>query len=218
MAYGPLESKTSYSAYIHENDVDVYNIEVKTLDLIDIDLTDITGDVDYDLWFFDAAPRLLDASEGEATSSEHIRYSPSFTGTYYIVVFPFEFQTYSLQEPYVLQAKFNGDSDVLPHVTVRGRVLDANTGRPIAGAVMSLLLPGVTADQFIANDLAEKLVQVWSVTDAEGIFVLEQVPRGQTYTGFIVTETDFFWQDNWLTITPTDLDVIDLGNVQVYTE
>jgi len=218
MAYGPLESKTSYSAYIHENDVDVYNIEVKTLDLIDIDLTDITGDVDYDLWFFDAAPRLLDASEGEATSSEHIRYSPSFTGTYYIVVFPFEFQTYSLQEPYVLQAKFNGDSDVMPHVTVRGRVLDANTGRPIAGAVMSLLLPGVTADQFIANDLAEKLVQVWSVTDAEGIFVLEQVPRGQTYTGFIVTETDFFWQDNWLTITPTDLDVIDLGNVQVSTE
>jgi hypothetical protein len=83
---------------------------------------------------------------------------------------------------------------------------------------MSLLLPGVTADQFIANDLAEKLVQVWSVTDAEGIFVLEQVPRGQTYTGFIVTETDFFWQDNWLTITPTDLDVIDLGNVQVSTE
>lgn len=83
---------------------------------------------------------------------------------------------------------------------------------------MSLLRPGVTAEQFIENNLAEKLIQVWSVTDAEGIFVLEQVPRGETYTGFIVTETDFFWQDDWLTITPTDLNDIDLGNIQVSTK
>jgi hypothetical protein len=214
MAHGPLESKTSYTAYIHQYDVDFYKIEVEILAPIEINLTDIAGDVDYDLGLTDAdAAFWLMTSEGKTTISEHINYSPSFTGTYYIVVGPS--QGYSLQEPYVLQAKFNGASDKPGNVTVRGSLLDANTGRPIDGAAMALLRPGVTADQFIGNDLADELVQVWSVTDAQGIFILEQVPREKTYTAFIATETDFFWEDGWLTITATDPDVIDLGDIPV---
>jgi hypothetical protein len=215
MAYGPLDSKTSYTAYIHENDVDVYNIEVITPETIEINLTDIAGDVDYDLVLTDATFQSPVASKGQA-SSEHICHSPQSTGTYYIMVVPY--QGYSLQEPYVLEAKFNGDSGCPGDVTVRGRVLDANTGRPIEGAVMALLVPGVTAEQFIKNNLAAKLAQAWSLTDAGGIFVLEQVPRGQTYTGFIVTDTGFFWQDGWLAITPTDPDDINLGDIQVSTQ
>jgi hypothetical protein len=219
MAYGPLESTTFYTAYIHLDDFDFYTIEIQNLEPIDINLTNIADSVDYDLAlveFFDDDPRLLDLSEGEETSTERIVYSPSHTGTYHILVGPYE--GYSLTEPYVLQAAFDGDAAEPGNVTVRGRVLDANTDGPIEGAVMFLLIPGVTGQQFFASDGDPELVQASSVTDANGIFVLEQVPRGQTYTGFIVTEADSFWQDDWLTIVAADPDEIDVGDIRLSIE
>jgi len=219
MGYGPLESRTSYTAYIHQDDFDFYTIEVQSLEPIEINLSNIADDVDYDLALFellDDDPWLLDISEGEDTSSERIIYSPSYTGTYYVLVGPYE--GYSLKEPYVLQVAFDGDAERLGNVMVRGRVLDANTDRPIEGAVMFLLVPGVTGEQFIEGNGDEMLVQASSVTDAKGIFVLEQVPRGETYAGFITTETESFWEDDWLSIGSLDPDEIDLGDLRVSSE
>lgn len=219
MAYGPLQSKTSYTAYLHENDLDFYTIDVQVLDLIEINLADIADDVDYDLALLERSADdfwVLDVSEGEDTSSEKIIYSPSTTGTYYVLVFPFE--GYSLTEPYSLQAAYDGDVEGLGNVTIRGRLLDADTGRPIEGAVMFLLVPGVTGEQFIDSSSDEKLVQASSVTDAKGIFVLEQVPRGETYTGFIAIGAESLWQDDWLTIALGDPDDIELGDIQVSTD
>jgi hypothetical protein len=219
MAYGPLESKTSYTAYIHQEDLDFYPIEVQTLEPIDINLTNIADDVDYDLALVEVQnekARLLDLSEQENTSSERIVYSPSYTGTYYVLVGPYE--GYSLKEPYVLQIAFDGGAGELGNVTLRGRVLDANTDRPIEGAVMFLLLPGVTGEQFIDSKADPNLVQASSVRDAKGIFVLEQVPRGKTYTGFITAGTDSFWEDDWLTIEAAAPDDVDLGDIRVSPE
>jgi hypothetical protein len=83
---------------------------------------------------------------------------------------------------------------------------------------MFLLLPDVTGEQFIDSNSDPALVQASSVTDAEGIFVLEQVPRGNTYTGFITTPTDSFWENDWLTIEAGAPDDIDLGDLRVSPE
>ena len=218
-AYGPLESKTPYTAYMHEDDFDVYTITVQILEPIEINLTNIPDDVDYDLALFQVRndrARMLDISEDEDTRSERIVYSPSTTGTYYIAVGPYE--GYSLKEPYVLQADYDGDVGELGNTTVRGRVLDVDTGRPIEGVVMFLLLPGVTGEQFIDSNNDPKLVLASSVTDANGIFVLEQVPRGGTYTGFIATQSEPLWQDDWLTIPGDAPDDVDVGDIEVSVE
>lgn len=218
-AFGPLESGNTYTAYLHQDDVDLFTLEVLTLEPIQLDLTGIPEKADYDLGLFvadedDVWP--VDMSNAEDSTTERIVYSPSFTGTYYVGVWAYE--GYSIQEPYVLEPLFNGDVEELGNVTVRGNLLDASTGRPIEGAVMFLLLPGVTAAEFEDSSLDDALVQASSITDATGLFVLEQVPRGNTYTGFIATETDFFWEDYWLTIPLAAPDVLDLGEIEVYTD
>jgi hypothetical protein len=46
--------------------------------------------------------------------------------------------------------------------------------------------------------------------------VLENVPQGDTHTVVILTETDYFFEDDWLTI-PMDeeLEVLELGDLWV---
>jgi S1-C subfamily serine protease len=211
IAYGPLDPEASYSAYLHHYDADVYRIEVEGLGPLEINLTGIPEDVDYDLGLLNTDGWLLAASEGE-TSSETIIYSPEFTGTYYIVVI--SFNGYSLQQPYGLRF-----GSAPPLVRVNGRLLDANTDRPIEGAAIALLLPDVTGAQFIDNGRSEGLTQVWTITDADGRFALEDVPQGHTHTVFIATETGFFWEDDWLTIPREEgLEVVELGDLRVSPE
>lgn len=218
-AHGPLDPGTAYTAYIHQGDTDVYFIEVETLGPIQIDLTDIAPAVDYDLGFFSADLIPVGISEGE-TRSEHIDFQPRSTGTYYIVVAPW--LGYSLEDPYTLQAVFNDEitPPVLPEprgVTVQGRVVDANTGQGIVGATMALLLPGVTGEQFMAQNLGQDLVQISSTTDEQGVFTLSDVPRGQVYTGVVVTESDVFWENAWLSIGEGAPAILDLGDILVGT-
>ena len=63
---------------------------------------------------------------------------------------------------------------------------------------MALLLPGVTGEQFTIENLNQDLVQASSTTDEEGVFILNDVPRGEVYTGVVITESDVFWQNDWL--------------------
>jgi S1-C subfamily serine protease len=216
-AYGPIDSKTSHTAYLHQYDVDFYSIDVKVPEPIMINLRDIPKDVDYDLGLFvgDSLETLspLVISDGENTSSEYILFTPTFTGTFYIAVFPY--QGYSLQKPYTLQSSFNGDVDELGNISVRGRLVDLTTGEGIKEATIMLLLPDVTVDQFIKENGDKSFVQSESITDDESVFVLENVPRGKTYSVFIILENNYVWQDDWLTINDTDPDVIDVGDIQV---
>jgi serine protease Do len=216
-AYGPLEPGTIYTAYLHQGDVDYYFIEVESTAPIEIELSDIPSDVDYDLNLFSAIGNVLEVSQRQ-TSTERIAYEPRAAGKYFIAVASFE--SYSLEDPYTLRAFFNGQSapPLLPEsedVTVQGRVVDANTGEGMAGATMALLVPGVTGEQFMAENLNQDLVQASSTTDDEGVFILNDVPRGEVYTGVVITEDDVFWEDGWLAVSEYAPAVIDLGDIAV---
>lgn len=216
-AYGPLDPGSIYTAYIHLGDIDFYFIEVETLEPIEVELTDIAPDVDYDLYLLNDALIPVRSSEGE-TTSEHIAYEPRSTGTYYIAVAAYE--GHSLEDPYTLQAIFNGEvpPPVLAEpeeVTVQGRVVDVNTGGGIEGATMALLLPGVTGERFMTESLNQDLVQASSTTDAQGVFVLADVPSGQVYTGVVITESDVFWENDWLTVGEDAPGLLDVGDIIV---
>ncbi len=216
-AYGPLEPGTIYTAYLHQADVDLYFIEVESTAPIEIELTDIPSGVDYDLCLLSANRYILALSEGE-TTSEYIAYQPRALGKYFIGVAPYE--GYSLEDPYTLRAVFNGETapPLLPEpggVTVQGRLFDINTGQGIAGATMAILLPGVTGEQFNLDNLNQDLVQASSTTDDEGVFILNDVPRGGVYTGVVITESDVFWENDWLFVGEGAPAVLDVGDIAV---
>ena len=216
-AYGPLEPGTIYTAYIHQGDVDFYFIEVESIAPIEINLTGIPSGVDYDLYLLSATENIVGTSEGE-TATEHVAHQPRTIGKYFIAVAAFE--GYSLEDPYSLRAIFNGESapPLLPEpgdVTVQGRLLDVNTGQGIGGATMALLLPGATGEEFMADNLNQDLVQASSTTDEEGVFILNDVPRGEVYTGVVITESDVFWANDWLFLAEDGPAVFDVGDITV---
>jgi hypothetical protein len=219
-AYGPLEPGSVYAAFIHQNDVDYYYIEVETLDPIQIFLTDILEDADYDLYLLSADEHLLELSEGE-TTSEYIIYEPDESGTLYVVVD--SYRGHTLEQPYQLQVIFNGEAalPILPDaswVTVQGSLIDANTGLGLEGVIVDVLIPGVTGEQFIDEALNQELVLASSTTDAEGAFIISEIPRGQSYTIVILLETDTLWADDWLTVSSSDPSIIDLGEITIGAE
>jgi serine protease Do len=219
-AYGPLEPGTVYSSFIHQMDMDFYFFEVDTLDPVEIFLTDIPEDADYDLYLLSQEEYLLEYSEGE-TTSEYIYHEPSETGTFYIVVQ--SYFGYTIEQPYQLQAIFNGEAapPILPEaswVTVQGSLIDANTGLGMEGVIVDVLLPGVTGEEYIEEELNQGLVLTSATTDADGVFVLYEIPRGQSYTMVILLETDTLWANDFLAIESSDPSIIDLGEITIAPE
>jgi hypothetical protein len=219
-AFGPLDEGSVYAAFVHEMDWDFYYIEVDTLDPIEIYLVDIPEEADYDLYLLHAEEYLLAYSEGE-TASEYITYEPDEPGTYYIVVE--SYIGHNLEQPYQLQAIFNGEAapPILPEaswVTVQGSLIDANTGLGLEGVIVDVLIPGVTGEQFLEEELNQDLVLTSAITDAEGVFILSQIPRGQSYTMVILLETDTLWADDFLWIESSDPSIIDLGVIPIGSE
>jgi hypothetical protein len=219
-AFGPLDEGSVYSAFMHEMDGDFYYIEVDTLDPIEIYLADIPEEADYDLYLLNSEEYLVAYSEGEA-ASEYIIYEPDEPGTYYIVVE--SYIGHNLEQPYQLQAMFNGKTapPILPEaswVTVQGSLIDANTGLGLEGVIIDVLFPGVTGEQFLEEALNQDLVLTSAITDAEGVFILSQIPRGQSYTMVILLETDTLWADDFLWIESSDPSIIDLGVIPIGSE
>jgi hypothetical protein len=219
-AFGPLDEGSVYAAFVHEMDGDFYYIEVDTLDPIEIYLADIPEEADYDLYLLNSEEYLVAYSEGEA-ASEYIIYEPDEPGTYYIVVE--SYIGHNLEQPYQLQAIFNGETapPILPEaswVTVQGSLIDANTGLGLEGVIVDVLFPGVTGEQFLEEALNQDLVLTSAITDAEGVFILSQIPRGQSYTMVILLETDTLWADDFLWIESSDPSIIDLGVIPIGSE
>ena len=99
-------------------------------------------------------------------------------------------------------------------VQVQGTVTDAATGNPIAGAVVYILKPGVTASQAAADGqitASEYLTE--GTTDRNGKFVLkDRLPRGQTYSGIAIANGyKPIIADNAFQITNSDTDPYDLS-------
>jgi hypothetical protein len=83
-------------------------------------------------------------------------------------------------------------------VQVTGVILDANTGKPVPGALFLALLPGVAYDDWETDD------QIYSSAkaDKKGLFTLpDLLARGETYTlvaglkGYMPVYEDHIWVD-----------------------
>lgn len=90
-----------------------------------------------------------------------------------------------------------GENEVEPHeagasneeqtapdrgVVVSSVVRDAANDRPIAGAMVTVFLPGIDADDIDVNQLQEQAL-TWGQTNSDGNFTLRhRVPRGHAYT------------------------------------
>jgi parallel beta-helix repeat protein len=96
-AYGPLTSGQTYQSWISCCDVttykksDYFRIDISTTNTINIYLTDIPADTDYDLCLYGNSGcdqnNPAECSRNYDNSSETISYNPPVTGTYYIRVY-----------------------------------------------------------------------------------------------------------------------------------
>lgn len=102
-------------------------------------------------------------------------------------------------------------------VIVSGTVLDYGTGRPIQGAIVVFLFPGVTVDDF-DNDTSKgkaDTVLSYGVTDAQGAFTINTpLPRGEVYSAIVGAKGyQRIAEDDALEITEDDPDYIELDPI-----
>lgn len=102
----------------------------------------------------------------------------------------------NVAEPYIQQAIEGGtaptpsnpgttkpDQPTSDGVILKGMIVDANTKKGVPGALMIVLQPGVTADQFEESGFSEDLVATIGTADRSGAYqTTPALPRGQTYT------------------------------------
>ncbi len=102
----------------------------------------------------------------------------------------------NVAEPYIQQAIEGGtaptpsnpgttkpDQPTTDGVILKGMIVDANTKKGVPGALMIVLQPGVTADQFEESGFSEDLVATIGTADRSGAYqTTPALPRGQTYT------------------------------------
>ncbi|MBI3763592.1 MAG: hypothetical protein HY260_17240, partial [Chloroflexi bacterium] len=98
-------------------------------------------------------------------------------------------------------------------VKVTGTITDSATGKPIAGAVIYVLKPGVTASAAAADgqiSASELLSQ--GTTDRNGYFELkDRLPRGKVYSAIVVAQGyRAIYADGGFEIKPNDADPVKL--------
>ena len=109
----------------------------------------------------------------------------------------------------------SGDEGVI----ISGIVLDYATQRPIQNAVVIFLFPGLTVDDFDADESEDKTETVLSygVTDAEGAYTTDTpLPCGESYTAIVGAKGyQRIAEDFALEITEDDPDLIELDPLEL---
>lgn len=103
-------------------------------------------------------------------------------------------------------------SKTSPEVQVKGKVIDANTKKGIAGIYVIILQPGIDPDDWLNNDGLDSDILTDTQTDASGAFTLpDLLPRGQEY-GAVAGSKKLGYQSStgYLEIQADDPDVITL--------
>ncbi len=105
-AYGPLEPGVDYWSYIWSagDRFDYYYIEMNQPQRVLIDLGNIVTGTDYDLYLYDENQSLVAASNYAGVPSEHIDYSATLPGHYYILVYAYI--GFNNVEPYSLRVTY----------------------------------------------------------------------------------------------------------------
>jgi hypothetical protein len=77
----------------------------------------------------------------------------------------------------------NGNQSSSSTVTVQGTITNKSGGKPIAGAVFVVLNEGITIDQFVKDNYADKDIFTGAKSDSSGQFTLpDQVKRNTDYS------------------------------------
>lgn len=214
-ARGPLAPGEVIQGYISwEDDVDWFFINTSTTQPITVNLTDMPPGTDYDLYLLNDVD-IIAFSESE-TPQEYIEFSPRTTGTFWIAIA--SYSGTSTSQSYTLTVNYDGGvggSSATGGITVSGRAIDANTGRPLAGGIFGLLQPGVACSTlFNSIKLDFSLVIASAETDSQGEFVMSGVPRGEFYTAFFIYGDNHVCENDWLEV-PSDATDTDIGEIEM---
>ena len=100
-ASGPLVSGQEYRGFIGaKDDIDFSYLEIDTPQIIRLSLTNLPAEVDYDLYLVTGEEDVLADSSNSGQQDEHIEYTTSSVGVFYVLVLPFN--NFSPDEPYTL--------------------------------------------------------------------------------------------------------------------
>jgi hypothetical protein len=104
-------------------------------------------------------------------------------------------------------------------VTLTGSVIDSSTRRPISGAVVVILIPGMTVDDFDADNSKGKADTVLSygIANASGVFTAETpLPRGEVFSVIVGAKGyQRIAEDDALEITEDDPDLVELDPIEL---
>jgi S1-C subfamily serine protease len=141
----------------------------------------------------------------------------------------------NVAEPYIQQAIEGGTTPTNPNtptnpdtptnpnppaedgVTLKGKIVDANTKKGVPGALMIVLQPGVSADQFEESGFSEDLVATIGTADRSGNYqTTPLLPRGQTYTVIVGAKgyAPRAFEDG-LEITEDDPDITNIDTIAI---
>lgn len=100
-------------------------------------------------------------------------------------------------------------------VFVSGRIIDYDTGEPLADAMVVFLVPGKTVADFDAAADTSELFASFGITDANGqYFSILPLTRGETYT--VIAGLEGYQRlayDHALEILPDDPDVVEIEDI-----
>jgi hypothetical protein len=100
-ASGPLVPGQEDRGFISaKDDIDFFYLEIDTPQIIRLSLTDLPAEVDYDLYLVTGEEDVLADSSNSGQQDEHIEYTTSSVGVFYVLVLPFD--NFSPDEPYAL--------------------------------------------------------------------------------------------------------------------
>jgi hypothetical protein len=100
-ASGPLTPGEEYQGFIAaKDDIDFFYLELDSPQVVELYLTDIPPNADYDLYLVTGEEDLLADSSNTGEQDEHILYTTSSVGVFYVVVLPFD--NFSDRDPYTL--------------------------------------------------------------------------------------------------------------------
>jgi S1-C subfamily serine protease len=212
-AFGPIESGEVYEGYItYERDTDFFYFDTDTTQPVTLELSNIPAGVDYQLYIGDAE-NLLDYSEGTG-STETITFTPPRAGRYYVLVA--SDAGGNAEVPYRFVATFDGGSSAgTTGITITGRTVDGNTGRPFVGGQFGIIDPAFSCrDAFSGASVNLEVILLSTTTNSQGVFRLTGVPDDAFYSAFFLFEGDYVCEDDWLEVPPDAIDS-DLGEIDI---
>jgi hypothetical protein len=134
-ASGPLVPEEEYRGFIAgRDDIDYFYLEIDSPKVIELYLTDIPANADYDLYLVTGEEDLLMDSSNTGEQDEHILYTTSSVGVFYVVVLPFE--NFSDRDPYALRLSLqpaptpSGHDSYEPNDTFTQATGPINLGQP----------------------------------------------------------------------------------------